>query len=58
MKISINKSVLETILLNTQPYLEKKDLSQITSHLYISSLEKFICNKSYRLRNWIRIPNS
>jgi len=40
MKISINKSVLETILLNTQPYLEKKDLSQITSHLYISSLEE------------------
>ena len=39
MKISINKSVLETVLLNTQSYLEKKDLSQITSHLYISSLE-------------------
>ncbi len=39
MKISINKSVLETVLLNTQPYLKKKDLSQITSHLYISSLE-------------------
>ncbi len=39
MKISINKNVFETVLLNTQPYLEKKDLSQITSHLYISSLE-------------------
>ena len=37
MKISINKNVLETVLLNTQPYLEKKDLSQITSHLFISS---------------------
>lgn len=37
MKVSINKSVLETVLLNTQPYLEKKDLSQITSHLYIST---------------------
>lgn len=33
MKISINKNVLETILINTQPYLEKRDLSQITSHL-------------------------
>lgn len=33
MKVSINKNVLETILGNTQPYLEKKDLSQITSHL-------------------------
>ena len=37
MKVSINKSVLETILVNTQPYLEKKDLSQITSHLYLST---------------------
>ncbi len=33
MKVSINKNVLETVLINTQPYLEKKDLSQITSHL-------------------------
>jgi len=37
MKVLINKSVLETVLINTQPYLEKKDLSQITSHLYISA---------------------
>ncbi len=36
MKVSINKSVLESILINTQPYLEKKDLSQITSHLCIT----------------------
>jgi DNA polymerase-3 subunit beta len=43
MKVSINKNVLETILLNTTAYLEKKDLSQITSHLYISSNdEEFI----------------
>ena len=46
MKISINKNVLETILLNTQPYLEKKDLSQITSHLYISSLEDIFLVKA------------
>lgn len=37
MKVSVNKSVLESILINTQPYLEKRDLSQITSHLFISS---------------------
>lgn len=35
MKVSINKSILEVVLLKTQAYLEKKDLSQITSHLYI-----------------------
>ncbi len=39
MKVSINKSVLETILINSSPYLEKKDLSQITSHLLISVVE-------------------
>lgn len=39
MKVAINKNVLETVLINTQPYLEKKDLSQITSHLYISANE-------------------
>ena len=33
MKVSIKKSILENMLLNTQPYLEKKDLSQITSHV-------------------------
>lgn len=35
MRVSINKNVLESILVNTQPYLEKRDLSQITSHLCI-----------------------
>jgi len=35
VKVSIKKSVLETMLLNSQPYLEKKDLSQITSHILI-----------------------
>lgn len=35
MKVSVKKSILETILLNMQPYLEKKDLSQITSHVLI-----------------------
>lgn len=39
MKILIKKSVLETMLLNTQPYLEKKDLSQITSHVLLSCQE-------------------
>ncbi len=39
MKVSINKGVLETILINTQPYLEKKDLSQITSHILINTIE-------------------
>jgi len=39
MKVSIKKSILENMLLNIQPYLEKKDLSQITSHVFLQSEE-------------------
>ncbi|WP_345979996.1 DNA polymerase III subunit beta [Sulfurimonas sp. HSL3-2] len=35
MKITIAKSILENILISSQPFLEKKDTSQITSHVYI-----------------------
>lgn len=35
MKVTILKSVLENILINAQPFLEKKDLSQVTSHIYL-----------------------
>ncbi len=35
MKVAIKKSILENMLLNVQPYLEKKDLTQITSHVLI-----------------------
>jgi DNA polymerase-3 subunit beta len=37
MKIAISKSILENILLHVQPFLEKKDTSQITSHLYFEA---------------------
>ncbi len=37
MKIAISKSILENILLHVQPFLEKKDTSQITSHLYLEA---------------------
>ncbi len=35
MKITIKKSVIENILIHAIPFLEKKDTSQITSHVYI-----------------------
>lgn len=38
MNIAIAKSVLENILTNLQPFLEKKDASQITSHVFINAL--------------------
>lgn len=34
MKIRADKQVIESILINLQPFLEKKDASQITSHIY------------------------
>ena len=39
MKIAINKSVLENILVHSQPFLEKKDTSQITSHIYFEAAD-------------------
>jgi len=35
MKISIAKSILENILIHANPFLEKKDTSLITSHVYL-----------------------
>ncbi len=37
MKISIAKTVIENILIHSQAFLEKKDTSQITSHIYLES---------------------
>lgn len=42
MKVLINKSTLESIITNTNPYLEKRDSSSITSHIYISAKENVI----------------
>ncbi|MEF3191841.1 MAG: DNA polymerase III subunit beta [Campylobacterales bacterium] len=37
MKIAIRKSLLESMLVNLQPFLEKKDNSQITSHICLDA---------------------
>jgi len=43
MKIRANKQIIESILINLQPFLEKKDASQITSHvLFKAQNEKCI----------------
>ena len=46
MKFSIEKHILEKLLINTQAYIEKKDLSQITSHIYIEAKEDTITLKA------------
>ncbi|NPA74092.1 MAG: DNA polymerase III subunit beta [Epsilonproteobacteria bacterium] len=55
MKILINKSVLESMLINTLPYLEKKDLSKISSHILITALEDELNIKSTDLEIGIEI---
>jgi DNA polymerase-3 subunit beta len=37
MKVRVQKQVLETLLINLQPFLEKKDATQITSHVFFST---------------------
>jgi DNA polymerase-3 subunit beta len=37
MKIRAQKQIIESILINLQPFLEKKDASQITSHILFKS---------------------
>jgi len=37
MKIKAQKQIIESILINLQPFLEKKDASQITSHILFQS---------------------
>ena len=37
MKIKAQKQIIESILINLQPFLEKKDASQITSHILFRS---------------------
>ncbi|MRI84240.1 MAG: DNA polymerase III subunit beta [Nitratiruptor sp.] len=40
MKIEIDKSLLEQILSQMQPFLEKRDMSQITSHIYLNATDQ------------------
>ena len=46
MKISINKRVAEQILSQLQPFLEKKDTSQITSHIFLEAKDKILTLKA------------
>ena len=48
MKVAINKNALESIVTNTNPYLEKKDLSAITSHIFISAKDGILNIKATR----------
>lgn len=46
MKVKINKNALESIVTNTKTYLEKRDASAITSHIYLSAMNKILFIKA------------
>ena len=46
MRISLQKSIIENILVHAGPFLEKKDTSQITSHVFISAINSELTVKA------------
>ena len=46
MKVLIKKNILETIIINTSSYLDKKDLSSITSHIFINANDSTLTIKA------------
>jgi len=46
MKFSTNKGKFEQVIASMQPFLEKKDLSAITSHIYIEIINDTLILKS------------
>ena len=46
MKVLIKKNILETIIINTSSYLDKKDLSSITSHIFINAKDSTLTIKA------------
>jgi len=46
MLLTISKSIIENILIHTAPFLEKKDTSQITSHVYLNAINSQLTIKA------------
>lgn len=46
MKIRTSKPLIESILINLQPFLEKKDASQITSHVHVEAINNTVTIKA------------
>jgi len=46
MKITVSKSIIENILIHAQPFLEKKDTSQITSHVFLEVIDSKLILKA------------
>ena len=46
MKIRVTKQLIESMLINLQPFLEKKDATQITSHIYFETINEIVFLKA------------
>ncbi len=46
MKIKARKDIIESILINTQPFIERKDATNITSHLYFNAKDNIVTIKA------------
>ncbi len=46
MRLAVAKSTLESLLINLQPFLEKKDTSQITSHVLLIASDNLLTAKA------------
>ena len=59
MKIIISKSIIENILIQATPFLEKKDTSQITSHIYSNVSNSILTIKAtdYEIGYFIKTDN-
>jgi DNA polymerase-3 subunit beta len=59
MKITISKAVLENILIHAVPFLEKKDTSQITSHVFIHASNNTLTLKAtdYEIGFLVNVEN-
>nr|WP_317404009.1 DNA polymerase III subunit beta [uncultured Helicobacter sp.] len=53
MKISLPKSLLETTLTNCQNFLDKRDRSQITSHIYFEAKDDKLILKATDYEIWL-----
>ena len=58
MQIIINKSVLEQILINSQNFIDKKDASQITSHILLYVNETELLSKATDFETGISIQTT
>lgn len=53
MKISLPKSLLETTLTNCQNFLDKRDRSQITSHIYLEAQDDKLLLRATDYEIWL-----